>query len=109
MCFILQVLFMSLASRLVISLQKSWCAALSLTSACNYCSSFLQNSNSIGVRILSVAVQILLYVQMFVLGPRLILSVRESHVKFVANSNAETSMNSIVFQERVHVPTSSTV
>jgi hypothetical protein len=48
-------------------------------------------------------------VQMFVLGPRLILNVREYHAKLVANSDAETSMNSIVFQERVHVSTSSTV
>ncbi|KAG2065655.1 hypothetical protein BDR04DRAFT_1145305 [Suillus decipiens] len=48
-------------------------------------------------------------VQMFVLGPRLILSVQEYHAKLVANSDAETSMRSIVFQERVHVSTSSTV
>jgi hypothetical protein len=46
---------------------------------------------------------------MFVLGPRLILSVREYHAKFVADSDAEASMNSIVFQERLHVLTSSTV
>ncbi|KAG1817885.1 hypothetical protein EV424DRAFT_986219 [Suillus variegatus] len=67
------------------------------------------NSNSIGVSILRGALQILLVVQMFVLGPRLILSVREYHAKLVAYSDAETSMNSIVFQERVHVSTSSTV
>jgi hypothetical protein len=48
-------------------------------------------------------------VQMFVLGPRLILSVREYHAKLVADSDAETSMNSIVFQEHVHISTSSTV
>ncbi|KAG2369000.1 hypothetical protein BDR07DRAFT_844618 [Suillus spraguei] len=46
---------------------------------------------------------------MFLLGPRLILSVREYHAKLMDDSDAETSMNSIVFQERVHVPTSSTV
>ncbi|KAG1794582.1 uncharacterized protein HD556DRAFT_1527032 [Suillus plorans] len=65
-------------------------------------------SNIVGL-ILGGAVQILLVVQMFVLGPRLILSVREYHAKLVAYSDAETSMNSIVFQERVHVSTSSTV
>ncbi|KAG2107159.1 uncharacterized protein F5147DRAFT_209389 [Suillus discolor] len=59
--------------------------------------------------ILIGVLQILLSVQLFVLGPRLILSVREHYAKLVANSDAETSMNSIVFQERVHVPTSSTV
>ncbi|KIK34829.1 hypothetical protein CY34DRAFT_613544 [Suillus luteus UH-Slu-Lm8-n1] len=52
---------------------------------------------------------ILLVVQMFVLGPRLILSVREYHAKLVAGSDADTSMNSIVFQEHVHISTSGTV
>ncbi|KAG2114270.1 uncharacterized protein F5147DRAFT_21063 [Suillus discolor] len=65
-------------------------------------------SNIVGL-ILGGTVQILLVVQMFVLGPRLILSIREYHAKLVAYSDAETSMNSIVFQERVHVSTSSTV
>ncbi|KAG2109688.1 uncharacterized protein F5147DRAFT_797992 [Suillus discolor] len=69
----------------------------------------VENSNSVAVGILAGTVQILLFVQMFVLGPRLILSVRQYHAKLVAESDAETSMNSIVFQERVHVPTSSTV
>jgi hypothetical protein len=55
------------------------------------------------------SLQILLGVQLFVLGPRLILSVREYHVKLVASSDADTSMNSIVFQEHVHISTSGTV
>ncbi|KAG1798932.1 uncharacterized protein HD556DRAFT_1460351 [Suillus plorans] len=67
------------------------------------------NSNSIGTQILGGALHISSVVQMFVLGPRLILSVREYHAKLVASSDAETSMNSIVFQEHVHVSTSSTV
>jgi hypothetical protein len=62
-----------------------------------------------GVEILYGGLQVLLVVQMFVLGPRLILSVREYYAKLMAESDAETSMTSIVFQERVHVPTSSTV
>ncbi|KAG2109611.1 uncharacterized protein F5147DRAFT_146743 [Suillus discolor] len=69
----------------------------------------VENSDSVAVGILSGAMEILLSVQMFMLGPRLILSVRQYHAKLVAESDAETSMNSIVFQERVHVPTSSTV
>ncbi|KAG1801023.1 uncharacterized protein HD556DRAFT_1524791 [Suillus plorans] len=69
----------------------------------------IENSNSIGVLILQGALQILLVVQMFVLGPRLILSVREYNAKLVAYSEAETSMNSIVFQEHVHISTSSIV
>ncbi|KAG2341279.1 hypothetical protein BDR05DRAFT_965788 [Suillus weaverae] len=74
-----------------------------------YLSPGLSSSNSMGALILGGALQIFLNVQMFVLGPRLILSVREYHAKLVAGSNAETSMNSIVCQERVHVPTGSTV
>ncbi|KAG1788407.1 uncharacterized protein HD556DRAFT_855893 [Suillus plorans] len=66
-------------------------------------------SNSIGAQILIGTLQILSVVQMFVLGPRLILSVREYHAKLVAHSTAETSMNSIVLEEHVHVSTSSTV
>ncbi|KAG2114871.1 hypothetical protein BD769DRAFT_1095802 [Suillus cothurnatus] len=67
------------------------------------------NSNSIGTQIIEGALQISLVMQMFVLGPRLILSVRVYHTKLLAESDAETSMASIVFQQRVHVSTSSTV
>ncbi|KAG2079290.1 hypothetical protein BDR04DRAFT_1146988 [Suillus decipiens] len=42
-------------------------------------------------------------VQMFVLGPRLILGVREYHAKLVTDSDAATDMTSIAFQERVHL------
>jgi hypothetical protein len=58
---------------------------------------------------LNGAFQISSSVQRFELGPRLILSVREYHAKLLAGSDTETKMNSIVFQERVHVSTSSTV
>ncbi|KAG2075467.1 hypothetical protein BDR04DRAFT_1115004 [Suillus decipiens] len=68
------------------------------------------NSYSIGAQILYGALQILLVVQMFLLGPSLILSVREYHVELMAGSDTETGMSSIVFQGRhVHIPTSSTV
>ncbi|KAG1774469.1 hypothetical protein EV702DRAFT_1047637 [Suillus placidus] len=62
----------------------------------------LWNSNSMGNLILYGALGIFLSVQMFVLGPRLILSVREYHAKLVAGSDAETSMTSIVFQEHAY-------
>ena len=55
------------------------------------------------------SLQISLIVQMFVLGPRLILGVREYHAKLVANSDADASLNSIVFEERVHISTGSGV
>jgi hypothetical protein len=44
-------------------------------------------------------------VQMFVLGPRLILGVREYHAKLVADSDEGTAMTSIAFQDRVHIST----
>ncbi|KAG2341856.1 hypothetical protein BDR05DRAFT_964922 [Suillus weaverae] len=53
--------------------------------------------------------QNLLIVQSFVLGPRLILDVREYHATLVADSDAETATTSISFQERVHGSTSSSV
>ncbi|KIK36118.1 hypothetical protein CY34DRAFT_811557 [Suillus luteus UH-Slu-Lm8-n1] len=67
------------------------------------------NSHSIGIVMFDGTGAVLSVVQMFVLGPRLILSVREYHAKLVAGSDAEISMNSIVFQEHVHISTSGTV
>ncbi|KAG2107781.1 hypothetical protein BD769DRAFT_1779423 [Suillus cothurnatus] len=53
--------------------------------------------------------QIFLSVQSFVLGPRLILGVREYHAELVANSDTVSAMTSIAFEERVHVSTGSSV
>jgi hypothetical protein len=47
-------------------------------------------------------------VQKFVLGPRLILGVREYHAKLQANCDAGTDIL-MVFQERVHLSTSNSV
>ncbi|KAG1798959.1 uncharacterized protein HD556DRAFT_1460455 [Suillus plorans] len=69
----------------------------------------ISDSDAIGALILTGALVILSDVQMFVLGPRLILSVRQYRAKLVADFDAEDWMNSMVFQERVHVATSSTV
>jgi hypothetical protein len=44
-------------------------------------------------------------VQMFVLGPRLILGVREYHAKLVAIPDEATGMTSIVFQDRIRIST----
>ncbi|KAG1795379.1 uncharacterized protein HD556DRAFT_1526737 [Suillus plorans] len=57
-------------------------------------------------------VQILTNVQMFVLGPRLIIGVREYHAKLVADADTATGMASIAFQESmciVHISTGSGV
>ncbi|KAG2046193.1 hypothetical protein BDR06DRAFT_965358 [Suillus hirtellus] len=64
---------------------------------------------SLGNETFSGLLQILEVVQMFVLGPRLILSVREFNAKLVADSDAATGMISIVFQECVQISTSSSV
>ncbi|KAG2338069.1 hypothetical protein BDR05DRAFT_969474 [Suillus weaverae] len=53
--------------------------------------------------------QTFLIVQSAVLGPRLILGVREYHAKLVMDSDAGPGMISIAFQERVHVSTSNSV
>ncbi|KAG1844835.1 hypothetical protein DFJ58DRAFT_747580 [Suillus subalutaceus] len=53
--------------------------------------------------------QIFQVVQMFVLGPRLILGVREYNAELVTNSDTATAMTSVAFQERVHLSTSSSV
>jgi hypothetical protein len=44
-------------------------------------------------------------VQLFIMGPRLILGVREFNAKLVANSDEATAMTSIAFQDRVHIQT----
>jgi hypothetical protein len=42
---------------------------------------------------------------MFVLGPRLILGVREYHAELVANYDGGIGMTSVAFQERIHITT----
>ncbi|KAG2086536.1 uncharacterized protein F5147DRAFT_76854 [Suillus discolor] len=63
-------------------------------------------SQSLVKSVLNGAVQISSVVQVFVLGPRLILSIREHHAKLVASFDTENSINSIAFQE---ISTSSTM
>ncbi|KAG1908114.1 uncharacterized protein F5891DRAFT_1179633 [Suillus fuscotomentosus] len=64
---------------------------------------------SIGAQTLYGFLQILEVVHTSVLGPRLILGIREYNAKLVADSDAATGMTSIAFQERVHISTSSSV
>jgi hypothetical protein len=40
---------------------------------------------------------------MFIMGPRLILGVREYNAKLMANLDEATAMTSIAFQGRVHI------
>ncbi|KAG2348010.1 hypothetical protein BDR05DRAFT_599874 [Suillus weaverae] len=48
-------------------------------------------------------IQLLWSLQLFVLGPRLILSIREYHARLIAESNRETGISMIAFREDVHV------
>ncbi|KAG2037007.1 hypothetical protein BDR03DRAFT_958271 [Suillus americanus] len=63
------------------------------------------NPNIIGIDFYYGTLQVLTTVQMFVLGPRLILGVRDFNAKLVTDSDAATNMTSIAFQERVHIST----
>jgi hypothetical protein len=76
---------------------------------CEHSSSFPQNQFSLETQIYIGLLQIFTVVQIFVLGPRLILGIREFNAKLVTDSDAATAMTSIAFQERVHVSTSSSV
>jgi len=67
------------------------------------------SSNSIGAEIFSDILPIAQVVQMFVLGPRLILSIRDYQAKLVTNSDEGTAMTTIAFQEGVQVSTGSGV
>jgi len=68
-----------------------------------------EDTDPLDFEIYSGFTQILQAAQLFVLGPRLILSVREYHAKLVANSDTATDVASIAFKERFHVSTSSSV
>ncbi|KAG2353553.1 hypothetical protein BDR07DRAFT_1432982 [Suillus spraguei] len=64
---------------------------------------------SIDVQVYGGLLQICQLMQMSVLGPRLILSVREYCAKLVADSDGASGMTSIAFHERVHISTGSSV
>jgi len=64
-----------------------------------------QNSDSIAVEILSDISAIAQTMHMFVLGPRLILNIRDYQAKLVTNSDEGTAMTTIAFQEGVQVST----
>lgn len=65
------------------------------------------DSFSLGVDIYNGILQISQAVQMFILGPRLILGVREYHAKVMANPGEGTDMDTIAFQELTHKSTGS--
>ncbi|OAX33172.1 hypothetical protein K503DRAFT_869718 [Rhizopogon vinicolor AM-OR11-026] len=83
-------------------------AAVSSLQLINF-SQKLNNSTSVAAVIFAGILEFTRCVQIFILGPRLILGVREYHANLVANSDEGTGMGSIVFRERVHISTGSGV
>lgn len=81
-------------------------AAVSCLATVGLLSSQMSGSSSTGTEIYSGILEISLLVQMFVLGPRLLLSVREYHAKLVADSETGTNITTIVFQEGIPVSSS---
>ncbi|KAG0701290.1 hypothetical protein DFH29DRAFT_574644 [Suillus ampliporus] len=69
-------------------------------------SSKLVYSSSAGTAIYGSVHEIARLLQMFVLGPRLILSVRQYHAKLVTRSDEGIGMTTIAFRERGHMSTS---
>jgi len=54
---------------------------------------------------LAAIIQLTRVVQVFILGPRLILGIREHHANLVANPDEGVGMISVVFQERIQIST----
>lgn len=101
-------LLLSLVSTSDICLHNTQYALLSLTLGDLY-SSLLQDSLAVGSQIYDGIRQILSVMQLFVLGPRLILGVRQYHANTLDNSDAGADMISMSFRERTYVSTGSDV
>lgn len=69
----------------------------------------LEGLDSPGNRVAVGVLEIFMFIQMFVLGPRLILGVRQYNAKLVAESDAGLTMASVAFREYLHVSASSSV
>lgn len=67
------------------------------------------DSSSVGAQIYCGVLQLVTLVQMFVVGPRLVLSIREYHAKLVTNSEEGTNIATIAFQERTQMSSGSDV
>ncbi|KAG2107278.1 uncharacterized protein F5147DRAFT_837520 [Suillus discolor] len=74
-----------------------------------YLSPAILDPINVGTRTYGGVLQIFSLVQMFILGPRLILDVRKYYAKIVAKSDAGIAMTPIVFHESVQESTSSTM
>ncbi|OAX33168.1 hypothetical protein K503DRAFT_859939 [Rhizopogon vinicolor AM-OR11-026] len=73
----------------------------------NSCLLLCKYSTSMADGVFSGILGLARVVQMFILGPRLILGVREYHANLIAYSDEGTDMASIFFQDCVYIPTGS--
>lgn len=62
-----------------------------------------------GVQVFYGIFETVVAMQLFILGPRLVMSIRGYHAKLVAESDTGTGMASIAFQEGLLMSTSSDV
>ncbi|KAG2364075.1 hypothetical protein BDR07DRAFT_1402664 [Suillus spraguei] len=70
---------------------------------------FSANLSSLETEVYLGFAQTFQFAQLFVLGPRLMLSIREYHAELLTNSETAIAMVSITLQGSVHVPTSTSV
>jgi hypothetical protein len=62
-----------------------------------------------GAQIYAGIIRLVTFMQMFVMVPRLVLSVRIYHAKLIADSEEGTRMSTIDFQEHIQVSTGGSV
>jgi hypothetical protein len=91
----LLALLLWLASRLSHCFHTSWCANLWLAATADH--SLQDPDYAVGNAIFFGVLSIAEVLQMFVLGPRLVLSIREHHTKVMARADGGTGMTSIAF------------
>jgi hypothetical protein len=84
-------------------------ASMVVVSCFTFIVTFSMDALSLESHIDAGLLQILEVLQMFVLGPRLILSIREYHAKLVADSDVATGVTTIAFQESMHISTGGSV
>ncbi|KAG2361991.1 hypothetical protein BDR07DRAFT_1407953 [Suillus spraguei] len=64
-------------------------------------SSVVLDTSRVGTQVYRGFLELVTLFQMFVIGPRLILSVREHHAEFLANSDRTLEMPTLAFEERL--------
>jgi len=95
----------------LISSHVHYFAAFATSSCLNLFSpsSSISNLSSVGVQVYYGIFQVAIDMQIFVLGPRLLMTVRRYHAKLVDNPDAGACVTTIAFEEQLHTSTWSDV